>query len=657
MFAKKTVLLATLVLAFGAVVWATAPALPTTSSGKGLDRPPRTPQAPQAAEIVEEGGVSVPAAPVASYAPIVLWNQPLSGVNTNAYVDQDFSDYPAYSSYLLDDFANVQPWNLTAIFIPGLGWNGFTTLANATALNWAIYADDGTGLPDGWPGGGNAPFWSLSLPPGDPQVTITNGSGGQPSNTLLTLSAPVALPPGTWWLCFWPEMAFSVGGQYGRQPSDTTNGSVAKFINPGGGFGLGTGLQDWFVLGPAQQDMAFRLDGELAPCTVLHDNGPLTTHPAACAGDDASRLQSVSLGMNTLGFGHQFSLNYRVADDFTVPAGGWQVDQVAFYAYQTGAGTTSPITGVYYQIWDGSPDNPGSTVVFGDLVTNRLLSTEYFHIQRDSESSNCANNRYLFRNLCSAGVFLPAGTYWIEWMTDGSLSSGPWAPPITILGQTTTGNALQFTGAWAPAQDSGTLTQQGFPFVLFTCTAGCPAITISPVPPLAPMVRGVPYTVTFTASGGTAPYTYTLTGDVPPGLVFDGATGTLSGTPTWVGSYNFTIEATDDNGCTGSQSYSLTSAPNYGLHFHDNYGRSDLCIDAVTGSYRWTILATSTVYEGMGVVANGGTAFWTAPSDPVYIYATHDVRRKRARAYFSDSGSGAYSTIVDTNTTDNGPCP
>ncbi|MGC8764148.1 MAG: Ig domain-containing protein [Acidobacteriota bacterium] len=639
--------------------WASAPAVPTVSSGKGFTKPPEAPTGNQAVELVDKGEVKAPLQrPEVSYAPIVLWNQTLSSVNQDAYVDQDFSDYPAYSSFLLDDFANTMPWSLTAIFVPGNGWTGFTTLSNAASLNWAIYADDGSGQPDGWPGGGNAPFWSLSLPPSDSQVTITNGSGGMPSDTLLTLSAPVALPPGTWWLCFWPEMDFGTFGQYGRQPADTTNGAHTQFINPGGGFGYGTGLQDWSVIGVAQQDMAFRIEGEVGTCTTLYDNGPLVTHSAACGADDASRMQYSSLGMSILGFGHQFANGYRIADDFTLTAPA-QIDQVAFFAYQTGAGTTSTITGVYYRIWDGPPDDPGSSVVFGDLTTNRLLSTEYAHIQRDSETSTCANTRYVMKNLCSAGVSLPAGTYWIEWTTDGSNSySGPWAPPITILGQTTTGNALQYTSSWAPALDSGTSTPQGFPFILYTCAAGCPTITVTPAPPLPAMQRGVFYSVTFGASGGTAPYTFVLTGSIPPGMTWDASTATLSGTPSWVGSYDFTIEVTDASGCTGSESYTVAPAPNYGLHLHDNYGRSDLCIDTVTGSYKWTVLTPpGAVYEGMGVVSNGGTAFWTLPSDPVYIYATYDVRRKRARAYMSNSGSGLYSTIVDTNTTDNGPCP
>jgi hypothetical protein len=61
---------------------------------------------------------------------------------------------------------------------------------------------------------------------------------------------------------------------------------------------------------------------------------------------------------------------------------------------------------------------------------------------------------------------LTAGTYWLAWQTDGLLSSGPWAPPITIDGMATTGNALQYVSSWGPANDSGTSTQQGFPFII-----------------------------------------------------------------------------------------------------------------------------------------------------------------------------------------------
>ncbi len=105
-------------------------------------------------------------------------------------------------------------------------------------------------------------MWTLTLLPTDPKVTITTGTpGGYPSNTTLTLSTPVNLPAGHWWLVFYPTLSFGSYGQYGRQPADTANGYWGQFINPGGGFGYGTAWQAWTVLGSAQHDIAFRLEG------------------------------------------------------------------------------------------------------------------------------------------------------------------------------------------------------------------------------------------------------------------------------------------------------------------------------------------------------------------------------------------------------------
>jgi subtilisin-like proprotein convertase family protein len=204
------------------------------------------------------------------------------------------------------------------------------------------------------------------------------------------------------------------------------------------------------------------------PESILYDNGPLVTHPGGGAGGaDASRLQNTSLGMTTFGFGNQFAVGNRMADDFTVPDSGWILDSVTIYSYQTGSSTASTITGLYVQIWDGPPNDPGSSVIFGDLTTNRMLSTGWTNVYRTTETAVTDSTRPIMTSVADlGGLHLPAGSYWFDWMVNGSLASGPWAPPITILGQTTTGNALQFTGAWAAAIDTGSGTQQGMPFTI-----------------------------------------------------------------------------------------------------------------------------------------------------------------------------------------------
>ncbi|MBF0235479.1 MAG: IPTL-CTERM sorting domain-containing protein, partial [Desulfamplus sp.] len=86
----------------------------------------------------------------------------------------------------------------------------------------------------------------------------------------------------------------------------------------------------------------------------------------------------------------------------------------------------------------------------------------------------------------------------------------------------------------------------------------CPPITLAP--PLLPQgTEGVAYSRSITASGGQAPYTFSVTaGTLPNGLLF--TNGLISGTPTTAGTFTFTVTATDANGCTGLQAYTITIA-------------------------------------------------------------------------------------------------
>ncbi len=60
------------------------------------------------------------------------------------------------------------------------------------------------------------------------------------------------------------------------------------------------------------------------------------------------------------------------------------------------------------------------------------------------------------------------------------------------------------------------------------------------------------------AIGGTAPYTYTLEGDLPDGLSFDGGTRTITGTPSkFSGARLFTYKATDANGIEDSVTFTI----------------------------------------------------------------------------------------------------
>ncbi len=85
----------------------------------------------------------------------------------------------------------------------------------------------------------------------------------------------------------------------------------------------------------------------------------------------------------------------------------------------------------------------------------------------------------------------------------------------------------------------------------------CPSITIvATVLPSGGV--GSLYSQTISAAGGIVPYNYSVSaGVLPMGLTLNSTTGVITGMPVAVGQYNFTLRATDSNGCIGQRDFSL----------------------------------------------------------------------------------------------------
>lgn len=120
--------------------------------------------------------------------------------------------------------------------------------------------------------------------------------------------------------------------------------------------------------------------------------------------------------------------------------------------------------------------------------------------------------------------------------------------------------AEQYTAVDLTTDFAGTSNGVGFGGVLVmtvtpTPTAACPTPNVLSV--------GTFYSLTIPVSGGTPPYTFALTaGSLPPGMSLNTSTGVISGTPTTIGEYDWTIRITDSNGAFTDISCSLTAGGN-----------------------------------------------------------------------------------------------
>lgn len=132
-----------------------------------------------------------------------------------------------------------------------------------------------------------------------------------------------------------------------------------------------------------------------------------------------------------------------------------------------------------------------------------------------------------------------------------------------------------------------------------TVTVSNPTVTYGPSSPAAGTV-GTAYSQTLaSASGGTAPYTYTIASGALPAGISLASDGTLSGTPTAGGTFNFTVTATDSS--TGTGPFTATS------------GALTLTVAAPTITLSPSSLTNATVATAYSqtITASGGTAAYT----------------------------------------------
>ncbi|MGX9985927.1 T9SS type A sorting domain-containing protein [Soonwooa purpurea] len=187
-----------------------------------------------------------------------------------------------------------------------------------------------------------------------------------------------------------------------------------------------------------------------------------------------SELQSVGgLTNTTLGTGGIYSstgADFKLADDFTVPAGEkWTISSVDVFLYQTGYNaSTPPIDNMRMQILNNAPDT--GTVVIGNMTTNVYNASA----SQDAKMYRIGNNnsgttRKIWKTRANLSGELQPGTYWLEYQVHATNDGSIFFPAVTIPGvlDQSSWNAMQSNaGSWAQLADGGSGANIDFPFVI-----------------------------------------------------------------------------------------------------------------------------------------------------------------------------------------------
>lgn len=222
----------------------------------------------------------------------------------------------------------------------------------------------------------------------------------------------------------------------------------------------------------------------------------------------------------------------------------------------------------------------------------------------------------------------------------GALPAGLGLDPVTgVLSGTPTATGLYTFSVRARDSSTGT----GAPFARtqnYVMQVAAPTIVVSPTSFAAGQV-GAAYSATATATGGIAPYTFAIPpGSVPPGLTLS-SSGTLSGTPTAGGSFNFTVIATDAHGQTGTRAHAFTvSTPTISLvpatlvsGSVANVYSQTITASGGTGGYSFAVTAGS-LPAGLSL-SNGGVISGTPTAGGYFNFTV--------TATDSSTGSGPYT--------------
>ena len=196
------------------------------------------------------------------------------------------------------------------------------------------------------------------------------------------------------------------------------------------------------------------------------------------------------------------------------------------------------------------------------------------------------------RTLTASGGTIP-----YTWaVTSGSLPTGFTLTSAGVLAGTSNTSATSNFTVTVTGNNTKSSTKN------FTLKiAAAPTITSNAT--LAQATIGVPYTQTLTTSGGTTPFTWSLSaGSLPPGLTLNGTTGVIAGTVGTAATSSFTVRVTDALGLTATKAFALSTVAG-AVPFPDAMNQPTLAF-TFSGNMSW-VPQTITTHDGVAAAKSG----------------------------------------------------
>ena len=310
------------------------------------------------------------------------------------------------------------------------------------------------------------------------------------------------------------------------------------------------------------------------------DNPPLhALADGVSGGDGVYNYGSSSVFPNQSYFATNYWVDVAVSLQAPVTLSSMAVTPAA-PAIAVGATQQFTATGTYS---DGSTQNLTSQAVWGSssASTATINASGLATASASGTTTISATVGAVFGNttltvqavpLAITTAALPGGTQYQAYSTTLAVSGGKapytWSSTGLPAGLSLNASTGAITGT-PGAAGSSTVTAQ-VTDANATATSRTFTLTISAAPPLAITstslpagVTGSAYSATLAASGGLQPYAWTIpAGALPPGLTLNSGTGSISGTPTAVGAYSFTVTVKDSVPQSASTTLTITvSAP------------------------------------------------------------------------------------------------